>query len=132
MKRWASVIGVMVMCLIAGVVGAATTRQFGTSAYTMSYADFISVMLTAISLLMALLAFFIAILAFIGWNSISGKVASEVSRFLADGFKDGETLHRMVVDQANRAMYEGVYTVDTDLNEEDTEVNEASRPEGKQ
>ena len=121
MKRFGSILGIVLLCLVAGALGGALTRQFGTSSYTLSYADFISILLTAVTLLMTLLGFFIAILALVGWNSISGKVASDVSRFLADGFKDGEPLHRMLVDQTNRAMYSGVHSVDSDLPDEDAE-----------
>lgn len=121
-------IGVVGLCLIAGIVGAASARHFGVSTYTLSYADFISVLLTAISLLMTLLGFFIAILAFIGWNSISGKVGSEVSNFLAEGFKDGQPLHKMLVDQTNRAMYEGVYKVDAEFSEEAAEADNVGNP----
>jgi hypothetical protein len=119
MRKFAGLLGTVGLCLVSGIIGGALTRQFGTSSYTLSYADFVSIMLTGISLLMALLGFFIAILAFIGWNGISGKVASDVSKFLADGFKDGEPLHRMLVDQTNRAMYDGVYVVDDDLSFDD-------------
>jgi hypothetical protein len=108
-------IGMAFLCLSAGLVGGAMSRSFGTSSYTISYADFISVMLTAISLIMALLAFFIAILAYIGWNSINGKVATEVKSILADGFREGQPLHQMFVEQKDRAMFEGVMRIDTDF-----------------
>ena len=128
LKRLASIVGLLGLCLCAAATGAALTRHFGTSNYIISYADFISVMLTAISLLLTLLGFFIAILAFIGWNSISGKVASDVSKFLADGFKDGQPLHKMLVDQTNRAMYEGVYQVDEDFVEDHSEDGTVTPP----
>lgn len=130
-NRVVSTIATVGLCLLAGVVGSALTRHFGTSSYTLSYADFISVMLTAISLLMALLAFFIAILAFIGWNSVSGKVASEVGKYLTEGFKDGQPLHKMLVDQANRARYEGIQRVDADF-EDDIELDEDGNPRAPQ
>lgn len=106
-------IGMAGLCLVAGLAGGALSRNFGTSSYSISYADFISILLTAISLIMALLAFFIAILAYIGWNSISGKVASEVKSFLADGFREGQPLHNMLVEQKDKAMFEGVMEIDT-------------------
>jgi len=111
-------IGIAGLCLVAGLVGGALSRNFGTSSYSISYADFISVLLTAISLIMTLLAFFIAILAYIGWNSISGKVASEVKSFLADGFREGQPLHRMLVEQKDKAMFEGVMEIDTNFQDD--------------
>lgn len=111
-------LGMASLCLVAGLVGGAFSRNFGASEYTISYADFVSVMLTAISLIMALLAFFIAILAYIGWNSISGKVASEVKAFLAEGFREGQPLHQMFLEQKDRAMFEGVMRIDTDFDDD--------------
>lgn len=108
-------IGLVLLCLTAGLAGGALSRNFGTSSYTISYADFISVILTAISLLMTLLAFFIAILAYIGWNSIGGKVASDVKSYLADGFREGQPLHHMLVEQKNKAMFEGILEIDQDF-----------------
>ncbi|MFN7389251.1 hypothetical protein [Brevundimonas sp.] len=116
--RLGFLIGMAGLCLVAGLVGAVLSRSFGTSSYTISYADFISVMLTAISLIMTLLAFFIAILAYIGWNSISGKVASEVKAFLADGFREGQPLHNMLIEQKDKAMFEGVMEIDTDFQDD--------------
>ncbi len=130
MKQLASTAAIVGLCFVAAMIGAAITRQFGTSNYTISYADFISVMLTAISLLMALLAFFIAILAFIGWSSISGKVAADVSTFLADGFKDGGPLHKLLVDETNRARYEGIHEVDTEFADEAAEADKDGSREG--
>lgn len=103
------------ICLMAGAVGGAMTRHFGTSSYTLSYADFVSIMLTAVSLLMTLLAFFIAGLAYIGWQSVTTKVAAEVQAFLDEGFKDGQPLQKMLVEQKDKAMFEGVLKIDEDF-----------------
>lgn len=97
------------------------TRHFGTSEYTLSYADFISVMLTAVSLLMTLLAFFIAGLAYIGWQSVNTKVASEVNSFLRRGFEDGQPLHKMLVEQKDKAMFEGVLKFDEEFDPDASE-----------
>lgn len=117
-------VGVAALCLVSGVAGGALSRNFGTSSYTISYADFISILLTAISLIMTLLAFFIAILAYIGWNSISGKVASEVKTFLSDGFREGQPLHAMLIERKDEAMFEGVMEIDQEFHD-DTEAESA-------
>lgn len=108
-------VAVFVVALLGGFIG----RRMGVSQYTISYADFISIMLTAVSLLVTLLGFILAIFAFIGWNSISSKVGSDVRSYLDEGFKDGNTLHSMLVDQikaeAPVIMYEGVSQVDIDF-----------------
>lgn len=109
----------VVLCLLSGVIGGALTRNFGTSNYTLSYADFISVMLTAISLLMTLLAIFFGVLGVIGWNAISRGVQERTERFLVDGFKDGNALHVMLQKRVTEAMYEGVAAIETKLGEGD-------------
>lgn len=107
---------ILALCLASGVIGGALSQNFGESSYKLSYADFISIMLTAVSLLMTLLAFFIAGLAYIGWNSISSKVGSEVLAYLDRGFREGEPLHKILVENKNAVMFEGVRKVDTEFN----------------
>lgn len=60
-----------------------------------SYADFIVIMLTAVSVLMTLLAFIVAILAYVGWNSIESKTKKTAEDYLDKGFEDGNELHQM-------------------------------------
>lgn len=42
--------GVVVLCLVSATLGGALNRNFGTSTYTLAYADFVSMMLKAVSL----------------------------------------------------------------------------------
>lgn len=114
--------GVTAICLISGVIGGALSRNFGTSSYTLSYADFISIMLTAISLLMTLLAIFLAVAGFVGWNTIEQKVHSKTEDFLAKGFEKGGRLDGMVYERVTATirskteelMFEGIEKVDSD------------------
>ncbi|MCB4859524.1 SLC19 family protein [Sphingobium sp. PNB] len=124
------VAGVVVLCLVSGVIGGALTRNFGTSSYTLSYADFVSVMLTAVSLLMTVLAIFLAVVGFLGWTTIEQKVHGKTEDFLAKGFEKGGRLDRVVVDMIERKteeiMFRGVQPVgEDDLNgsEEDKGEN---------
>lgn len=115
------VAGIVSLCLVSGVVGGALTRNFGTSHYTLSYADFVSVMLTAVSLLMTVLAIFLAVFGFLGWTTIEQKVHAKTEDFLAKGFTKGERLDRVVVEMIERMtqeiMFEGVQPVgEEDLN----------------
>lgn len=112
--------GVVTLCLLSGLVGGALTRNFGTSSYTLSYADFISIMLTAVSLLMTVLAIFLAVFGFIGWNSIEQKVHSKTEDFLGKGFESGGRLDRMVQkrviqvieNKTEEIMFSGIQEVD--------------------
>lgn len=120
------VAGVFGLCLVSGVVGGALTRNFGTSNYTLSYADFVSIMLTAVSLLMTVLAIFLAVLGFVGWTTIEQKVHSKTEDFLAKGFEKGERLDLVVVEQIERKteeiMFKGIQRVGEDDLSEDEDV----------
>lgn len=61
-----------------------------------AYADLISILLTGISLILAALAFVIAILAIVGWNSIGDRVSSLAKTSLQEAMKDGGSLHELV------------------------------------
>jgi hypothetical protein len=111
------VLAAVVLSLIAGVVGGALTHTAGGASYTLSYADFVSIMLTAVSLLITLLAFFIALLAIIGWNAISQGVQARVETFLEHEFKEGNRLYKMLRQRADAAMFEGIGAIDTTTGE---------------
>lgn len=112
------VAAIAALCLVSGVIGGSLTRQFGTSSYTLSYADFVSVMLTAVSLLMTVLAIFLAVLGFLGWTTIEQKVHGKTEEFLTDGFEKGGRLERMVLDvietNSLEIMFRGVQPVGED------------------
>ncbi|MDX2274352.1 MAG: hypothetical protein NW206_02790 [Hyphomonadaceae bacterium] len=102
--------GMIVATVAAGFVGAIASLRFSGASYTLSYADFVSIMLAAISLLLTLLAFFIAILALVGWNSLSSRVKEASDEFLKDGFSDGATLHKLLKENSASALIEYLKT----------------------
>ena len=118
--RLLRIAGVIGLCLVSGIVGGALNRNFGTSSYTLSYADFISIMLTAVSLLITVLAVFLAVAGFVGWTTIEQKVHAKTEDFLASGFAKGGRLDSMVYERVTAAirskteelMFEGVERVE--------------------
>lgn len=82
-----------------------------------SYSDFVSIMLTGVSLILAALGFVVALLAFIGWNSIGDRVSSLAKTFLQDAMKEGGELHDLVKNEAKSIIYRGVEPVDTQYDE---------------
>lgn len=95
--------GVVGLCLVSGIVGGALNRNFGTSSYTLSYADFVSIMLTAVSLLITVLAVFLAVAGFVGWTTIEQKVHLKAEDYLASGFKDDGRLMEMLNERLTSA-----------------------------
>lgn len=119
--RLLKTVGVAGLCLVSGVIGGSLTQHFGTSSYTLAYADFVSIMLTAVSVLMTVLAVFLAVAGFVGWTTIEQKVHGKTEDFLAKGFEKGGRLDRIVVEMIERKteeiMFRGVQPVgDDDLN----------------
>lgn len=94
---WLKGLAAVGLCLISGVIGGALTRHVGTTNFTLSYADFVSIMLTAISVLMTVLAIFLAVAGFVGWTTIEQKVHSKTEEYLARGLEEGGRLESMVV-----------------------------------
>ena len=113
-------IGGVAACAISGLVGAVLSRNFGTSSDTISYADFISVMLTAVSLLITLLAFILAILGVVGWSSITERVQRRTEEFLSEGFQEGNQLFNMLQSRATTIIYDGIDSVSA-ASEDDSE-----------
>lgn len=111
--------GIVGLCLVSGIAGGALTRSFGTSSYTLSYADFVSIMLTAISLLMTVLAIFLAVIGFVGWTTIEQKVQGKTVDFLANGFEKGGRLDRVVVEMIERKTAEIMFSGIQPLSEDD-------------
>ena len=120
MKATLAVGALVVGCVVSAMIGAAATRHFGTSSYSISYADFVSIMLTSISVLLAALTVFLALVAVVGWNAFNDGVRKRTEDFLQVGFREGGSLQKMLVSRVDSAMFEGVRTVNVDAQADDT------------
>lgn len=89
------------------------------------YQTFISIMLTAVTVVLAGLGFVVAVLAFIGWNSIGDRVSALATTFLKNALDDGGSLHNMVKDEVKEIMYGEIQPVDFEF--EDDEQSETGR-----
>ena len=125
-KGWIALgaIAALVMCIISAVLGGALSHSFGTSEYTISYADFISIMLTAVSVLLALVTIVLAVAGVLGWNAISSGVRSRTEAFLEDGFKEGNPLYTMVESRVTEITYAGARPISASAQGDDTEGDE--------
>ena len=108
-STWVKAILLIVACIISAGIGGGLSRHWGASTYEISYSDFISIMLTAISLLMTVLAIFLAVFGVLGWSSIESRVHEKTEAYLAKL----EPVIQKSVEEAIRAktnelMYEGI------------------------
>lgn len=144
-------VAVLAVVLVVSFTGGALTSK--VTADGISYADFIAVMLTSVSVLVALLAIFLAVLAVVGWNAIVAQALARVEKFLADdfktgtdlsnkfekraeeivaeylreNFKEGRTLAEMVRKHARHAALEGISPMDEFASDAENERKESER-----
>lgn len=81
-------IALLALCIFSGLVGGVIGKHIGINNHQVSYSDFISILLSAISLLMTLLGFGLAIFGVIGWNSVSSRIKERTNEFLDSGFNE--------------------------------------------
>lgn len=110
---------ITIVSLLSGIVGAVLGAHVGHSTYSVSYADFISILLTSISLMLAILALMVGIFAIIGWTSLSSKVKKDTHEFLRKGFQPGEPLHKLLVNERNKVPFEGTPPFDKKFAEDE-------------
>lgn len=110
-------LGVAICALIWMYSPVQVTRNSPAS-ISISYVDVVSIMLTAVSVILGALGFVVAILAFIGWNSIGDKVTTASREFLRESVKEGGDLHALVKKEAKSIIYRGIEPVDTEFEEE--------------
>lgn len=96
------------------------------------YSDFIAILLTAVTVILGALGFVVALLAFVGWNSIQSKVQDqtedlisksleengELKELVKSSLKKGGALYKLVQDEANKIIYSGIERVSTSQEED--------------
>ena len=93
---------IIVSVLIAVIFGAFVGSLVGriaapvTNGSSLEYKDFVSIMLTAISILMALVTLIISVLAVFGWKFIEDKAKESTKVYLEAGFENGDHLHTLL------------------------------------
>jgi len=126
------------LVVVATLLSPFTLASSGSgSTAQMDYSDFVSIMLTGVSLILAALGFVVALIAVIGWNSIGDRVSSLSTKLFTDSLdEDGELrelvrvslqeggeLYDLVQEEAKDIIYRGVQAIDED-NDVDTDVEE--------
>lgn len=121
--------GVLFVALISGVVGAALTSHFGTSAYTLSYADFVSILLTCLGVMLTVVTLFVGLLAVLGWTSIEARLRDHSIEYIGSELQEGKPLGELVRKAVRDAVYEGVSPADP---EDDPFEDEGQGERGEQ
>ncbi len=84
-----------------------------------SYVDMVSLMLTGVTIMLAILGFVVAVLAFVGWRSIQTIAEASARSTVSDAIKDGGRLHSVVQKEVRDIIrYSGVEALDTEFEEQ--------------
>lgn len=111
----------LALAFIAALSGAVTTYAFhfalrpgSTPSLDMTYVDFLSITLTALSLMITVLGFFIAAASVIGWTTIESKLREHSVSYFKDQLKDDGPLRAEFEKLIAAIAYEGIENVNAE------------------
>jgi hypothetical protein len=98
--------------LIFGVAVGGALNVTWNGKFEITPAEFVTLILTSISVLLALLTIFLGVFAIIGWKSINDGVRNHSMAFLSDQLKEGKPMFALIQTAAMSAMYNGIQTAE--------------------
>jgi hypothetical protein len=112
--------------VVAGVASIAVGVAIGgalnvtwNGKFEISPVEFLTLILTSISVLLALLTIFLGVFAIIGWRSINDGVRDHSVAFLSGELEEGKAMFNVIKSAATQAMYEGVQRADEEQDFDD-------------
>jgi amino acid transporter len=88
--------------------------------------EFVTTILAALSVLLALLTIFLGVFAFIGWRSINDGVRDHSLTYLSGELQEGRPMFNLIRNAVVNAVYEGVQRVDEEEQFKDENGNEGA------
>lgn len=87
-------------------------------AIEVSYIDMVSLMLTGVTIILTVLGFVLAVLAFVGWKSIQTIAANSAREIVKEAISDGGKLETLLKKEVQSQLrYIGVEEIDTEFDE---------------
>ena len=128
-----AVLKFLALAFVAGLCGAIVTMVYhsslapgATPSLDLKYVDFVSITLTALSLMITVLGFFIAAASVIGWTTIETKLRDHSVSYFKDQLKKDGPLRTELEIIIAAVAYEGVESLKSNLS---NESHVASSPE---
>ena len=129
--------GVLAYGTVYGISLLAPFTVNNGNTHQIEYTDLVSIMLTGVSIILAALGFVVALLAFIGWNSIGERVSSlstklfhasltdegELRSIVRNSLQEGGELYSLVQEEAKEIIYRAVEPIDSE-GSDDTDVED--------
>lgn len=128
MKAVLRISGLIALCLMSAIVGSVVSHKWSISwrgNFDISYPDLIAIILTALGVIMTVMAIFLAILGVFGWTSISKGVRARATEYLSTELGEGGGLREMVRAQVDEFIYSGVGDV-TEPSEDEAQAGAAN------
>lgn len=107
------------MTLASGIHSQIGLQVIPDANIAITYADLITILLTAVTAMVSLLGIVIAILAFIGWQSIGKRVEETSTRIMATALGDGGDLHATVKKEVQQILYKDIRPIDSEFAEDE-------------
>ena len=107
LKVGLSLVGSVALLAFGVAIGGALNVTWNGK-FEISPVEFVTLILTSISVLLALLTIFLGVFAIIGWRSINDGVRDHSITFLSGELEEGKPMFALVKNAAMQAMYEGV------------------------
>lgn len=105
----------LALAFVAGACGAIATLIYHSAlspeakvSMDLDYVDFITITLTALSLMITILGFFVAAASVIGWSTIENKLRDHSVSYFTDQLKKDGPLRRDLENLIESIAYEGI------------------------
>ena len=90
----------------------------------MTYYEWVTILLVAVTVIVSILAVLLAVLAFVGWGTFDKRVGQTVNEYLTDGFGVNGNLRPQLEEAVERVSYDipGIPEESEDDSGDDTDV----------
>jgi len=87
----------------------------------LSYSDFLTVIFTAVTLILSMLAVMIGVLAFIGWQGFHSNVHRLTQSLIRDGFDEGGEFREVLKEEVESIATSGISPIYGDEEQEEND-----------
>jgi hypothetical protein len=124
--RWLLWVALAIGLVSVGVAIGGALNVTWKGEFKITPVEFVTTILAALSVLLALLTIFLGVFAVIGWRSINDGVRDHSLTYLSGELQEGRPMFNLIRNAVVNAVYEGVQRVDEEEQFEDENGNEGA------
>jgi hypothetical protein len=114
-------------CIAIGVAIGGALNVTWNGKLEISTVDFVTVVLSSISVLLTLLTIFLAVFGFIGWRAINDRVRDHSLTYLGNELQEGKPMFTLIQKAVLDEVYKGVRPAEEDVPFDDDTQNDRSQ-----